>query len=82
MSKSIENSNAEVYSGTMLNATMIKQMLIENNIYAFIMNEYAGIASPYPLGNLTPVQVIVNAADLQLAMAYIKDFKVNYQEGQ
>jgi len=81
MSKPIENSSAEVYSGTMLSATMIKQMLIENNVYAFILNEYAGIASPYPLGNLTPVQVIVNATDLQLAKDFINDFKDNYQEG-
>ena len=54
---------------------------IENNVYAFILNEYAGIASPYPLGNLTPVQVIVNATDLQLAKDFINDFKDNYQEG-
>jgi hypothetical protein len=80
-SKPGKQTSMEVFKGTSWTATMIKEMLVENGIQAFIQNEYGATASPYTFGILDSIKVIVSSENYDTALEYIKEFNENYSAG-
>lgn len=66
----------EVYAGELWQATMVKNILEDNNIQAFLENEYLGSIAPWRVeaGGLNPVKVIVSSLDIDMAIKLIAEF--------
>ena len=70
----MENQNeiklVEVYSGVLWQATMIQNLLKENQIEAFLENELLGTVAPWRVtsGGFNPVNVIVSNQNYELAI--------------
>jgi hypothetical protein len=71
-----EDKTAEAFSGELWKATMIKNILEDNNIQAFLNNELLGSVAPYLAdgGGMANIKVIVNAAQLDDALKLIDEF--------
>lgn len=68
----------EVFAGELWKSTMIKNMLEENSIQAFLENEYSGSIAPFQvtLGGVNPVNVVVSSEDYEKSLQLIKDFDI------
>jgi hypothetical protein len=83
MSLKVKQTNPiEVFAGEFWNASMIKDMLVDNGIPAFIFNEYEGTMAPFRVqaGGSNPIKVVVNSDDYDTAVQYIQEFNANSQE--
>ncbi len=71
-----EDKIAEVFSGELWKATMIKTMLDDNCIPAFLNNEYLGSVAPYIVdaGGMPDVKVIVESRQEEEALKLINQF--------
>jgi hypothetical protein len=71
-----EDKTAKAFSGELWKATMIKNILEDNNIQAFLNNELLGSVAPYlaDAGGMANIKVIVNAAQLDDALKLIDEF--------
>lgn len=66
----------EVFSGQLWQATMIQNILEDNQINVFLENELMGTVAPWRVsaGGFNPVKVIVSSADYDQAIKIIEDF--------
>ena len=66
-----------VFEGEHWKSTMIKNMLEENNIPAFLQDEYIGSIAPFQttLAGVNPVKVVVSSEFYEAAKALIQDFE-------
>lgn len=66
----------EVFAGELWKATMIKNVLEDNNIQAFLENSLMGVLEPWVVtpGGYQPVKVVVSNIDYDKAMQLIGEF--------
>lgn len=66
----------EVYAGELWKATMIKNVLEDNNIQAFLQNSLMGILEPWVVspGGAGAVKVVVSSTDYDKAMLLVQEF--------
>lgn len=71
-----ENNPIEVFSGDLWECGMVKSLLIDAGIEAFLNNENLGTVAPWisAPGGAGPISVIVAKRDYQEAMKIVKDF--------
>ena len=69
----------EVFAGPLWKSTIVKEMLIDNGIQAFILNEFEGTIAPFRVqaGGIDPIKVIVSSLDYDMALRVIKEFNEN-----
>lgn len=76
----MENENniksVNVFSGTLWQATMVQNILIDNDIKAFLENEQMGTVAPWRVssGGFNPVKVIVANLDHEASIKLIEEF--------
>lgn len=66
----------EVFSGELWKATMIKNVLEDNNIQVFLQNSLMGVIEPWVVspGGYAPVKVVVSSADYDKALALVEEY--------
>lgn len=80
MSSEIKKATpVEVFAGPLWKSTMVKEMLIDNWILAFILNEFEGTMAPFRVqaGGVDPIKVVVSSDDYNVALRLIKEFNEN-----
>lgn len=72
----------EVFAGTGWQAGMVKSLLEDEEIEAFLKDEVSGALSPWYVasGGAGSVKVFVSSADYDRAMAVVKEYEKNIQE--
>lgn len=74
----MENKNefVEIYAGKIWQSTMIKDLLVDNGIYAFIDNEHMSVIDPNltMTGFVVPIRVKVQKSDFAKAQELIEEF--------
>ena len=71
-----------VFSGSLIDADLLKVFLEENGITAFLQDQVIGTVSPWGIQN--NVKVVVSASDIEKAKPLIQQFlaeKKNNSEG-
>jgi hypothetical protein len=65
-----------IYSGSPINAELLKGILLEEGITAALQNELIGSIAPWQLsaGGFNPVDVVVFERDKEKALALIEEF--------
>lgn len=76
MSQQKDIKPVQVFEGQLWQASTIQQILEDNNIQAFLENEYMGSIAPWRIepGGLNPVKVIVSNEDYELSTKLIEEF--------
>ncbi len=76
MEKQDDIKLVEVFAGEHWQATMIQNVLNENQIQAFLENELMGTIAPWRIapGGFNPVKVIVANHDYELSLKLIEEF--------
>jgi hypothetical protein len=66
----------EVFSGDLWKATMIKNILDDNNIQVYLQNQLMGVIEPWVVspGGFQPVKVVVSSADYDKALALVEEY--------
>ena len=66
-----------IYSGSPINAELLRDILLEQGIAASLQNELIGTIAPWQLtaGGFNPVDVVVFERDKEKALALIEEFK-------
>lgn len=72
----------EVYAGSQWEASMVKSLLENANIEAFLKDELMGTLYPWYTspGGANPVKVFVSSQDLDKAMQVVKEYEKNRKE--
>jgi len=71
-----QTKSVRVFAGELWQATMIKNLLDENEIPAFLENELMGTIAPWRVsaGGMAPVVVIVEDVNEERALKLIEEF--------
>jgi len=66
----------EIYEGELWQATMLKNILEDNNIQAFLQDEFLGVIAPFIVqpGGSNAVKVFVSSENFSLAGKLVADF--------
>lgn len=66
----------EVFSGELWKATMIKNILDDHHIQAFLQNQLMGVIEPWVVspGGFEPVKVVVSSADYDKALSLVEEY--------
>lgn len=66
----------EVFSGELWKATMIKNVLEDNGIRAFLQNSLMGVIEPWVVtpGGFEPVKVVVSSIEYDKAIALVEEY--------
>ena len=74
-----ENSPVEVFAGTFWEAALVKSLLENAEIEAFLKDEIRGTMTPWHIspGGTNPVKVVVSSNDLEKAKQVVDDFETN-----
>lgn len=66
----------EVFAGELWQATMIQNILEDNEIQVFLENELMGTIAPWRVvaGGFNPVKVVVSSLDYEQAIKLIEEF--------
>lgn len=77
MRKSNEQGPVEVFAGTPWEASIVKSLLENAEIEAFIKDGTMGTLNPWHAspGGINPVKVFVSGLDLEMASAVIKQYQ-------
>ena len=69
----------EVFAGELWQATMIKNILEDNQIQTFLENELMGTIAPWRVaaGGFSPVKVIVSNLDFEQSLKLIEEFNTS-----
>lgn len=69
----------EVFAGTQWEAALVKSLLENAEIQAFLKDEIRGTTMPWQVtpGGINAVKVIVSSDDLELARQVVADFETN-----
>ena len=75
----IENDLIEVFTAELWKAEMIKNILEDNGIYAFIKNEYIGSIVPWYIsaGGGPSISVFISKEYYKKAITLIEEFESN-----
>lgn len=76
MEKQDDIMPVEAFAGELWQATMIQNILEDNQIQAFLENELMGTIAPWRVvaGGFNPVRVIVSSSDYKQATKLIEEF--------
>jgi hypothetical protein len=76
MEKQNDIKLVEVFAGELWQATMIQNVLEDNQIQVFLENELMGTIAPWRVvaGGFNPVKVIVSSSDCEQAIKLIEEF--------
>ena len=79
MDKQKDIKLVEVFAGELRQATMIQNILEDNQIQAFIENKLMGTLEPWVVsaGGFNPIKVIVSSLDQEHAIKLIEEFNNN-----
>ncbi len=79
MSGQTHNEPVEVFAGTAWHAGLIKSMLEDSEIEAFLVDEIIGTLNPWwtAPGGAGSVKVVVDLADLEKAKQIVLEFEEN-----
>jgi hypothetical protein len=66
----------EIFAGQLWEASMVKDILENNGIQAFLQNEYLGNIVPFQVaaGGMNPVKVVVSSLDYDAALLLVNEF--------
>jgi len=66
----------EVFAGELWKATMLKNVLEDNNIEVFLQNSLMGVIEPWVVspGGFEPVKVVVSSEDYEKALALVEEY--------
>lgn len=72
----------EVFSGTIWEAELLKSILADEEIAAYLGDENTGTLAPWytAAGGAGSVKVIVSSLDLERAMVVVEDFEKNRKD--
>ncbi|MFZ4523549.1 MAG: putative signal transducing protein [Bacteroidales bacterium] len=72
----------EIFSGTVWQAEMVKSILENVEIEAFLQNETIGSLAPWytASGGAGSVTVVVSSADYEKAKPFVEEFEQNIRE--
>ncbi len=72
----------EVFSGSWVDAEMLKTLLVDNGIKVYLYDEYMGAIAPWNAagGGAAPVRVVVSDSDYEKARAVVTRFETNREE--
>lgn len=79
MNSDKDNNPVEVFAGTIWQAEMVKSLLENACIEAFLMDEITGTMVPWytSAGGAGPVRVIVSSRDIEEARAVVDEYEKN-----
>lgn len=82
MNANNENEPVEIYAGTAWHAGLLKSLLENAEIEAFLVDEIIGTLSPWwtAPGGAGSVKVVVDPADVEKAMLIVTEFECNLME--
>jgi hypothetical protein len=74
----------EIYAGTTWQAGMVKSLLENAEIEAFLADEIIGTLNPWwtAPGGAGPVKVFISSLDIENAMVIVREFENNLKEDQ
>ena len=78
--KNMGNQNdiklVEVFAGELWQATMVQNLLEDNQIQGFLENKLMGTIEPWVVssGGFNPVKIIVSSADYEQSIKLIEEF--------
>ncbi len=74
----------EIFSGTIWEAGMLKSLLEDAEIEAFLKDEFTGTMAPWYTagGGAGAVKVIVSSSDYKQAEAIVDEFNKNIRQGE
>lgn len=77
-----ENNPVEVFAGTAVQATLVKSLLENAEIDAYLKDEFTGILYPWHTspGGVGAVKVIVSGADYEKARLVVDDYEKNLNQ--
>lgn len=78
-----ENIPVEVFAGTAVQATMVKSLLENAEIEAYLKDEFTGVLYPWHTspGGVGAVKVLVSSADHEKARIVVDEYEDNVKEG-
>lgn len=79
MKEKLGGDPVEVYAGTNIQAGMVKSLLENAGIFAFLKDEIIGTLNPWwsDPGGAGPVRVFVSELDLELALEVVRQYEEN-----
>ena len=71
----------EVFAGTAVQASMVKSLLENAEIEAYLKDEFTGVLYPWHTspGGVGAVKVFVSSVDLEKAMMVVEEYESNVQ---
>ena len=77
-----ENNPVEVFAGTAVQATLVKSLLENAEIDAYLKDEFTGVLYPWHTspGGVGAVKVIVSGADYEKARLVVDDYEKNLNQ--
>jgi hypothetical protein len=79
MTRSENNVPVEVFAGTAWEAALVKSLLENADIEAFLKDEIRGTTMPWQVspGGICAVKVVVSSENLTLAKQVVEEFEAN-----
>ncbi len=76
--------SVEVFAGTYWEAVLVKSLLENAEVEAFLKNEAHGTLASWQVtpGGVAPVRVIVSSIDAEKATQVVRDFENNRKEAE
>ena len=77
-----ENDLVEIFAGSSMEAEIVRSLLKDAEIAAFLKNEIMGTLAPWhtsPSG-VNPVKILVSSKDLDKALQFVKKYQENEKE--
>ena len=74
-----ENVPVEVFAGNAVQATIVKSLLENADIAAYLKDEFTGVIAPWHTdpGGVAAVKVLVSSLDLEKAQLVVDDYERN-----
>lgn len=82
MSTNKEQNVVEVYAGNLIEAGMVKSLLEDANIHAYLKDEIMGMLSPWWVtpGGTGSIGVLVSHQDADRARTIVEEYEKNIRE--
>ncbi len=82
MSRANELVPVEVFAGTQWEAALVKSLLENAEIEAFLKDEIRGTTMPWQVtpAGICAVKVVVSSADLEMARQVVEEFEANRKQ--
>lgn len=79
MGKAKENEIVEIFSGSIMDAEIVKSILEDSEIKAFLKDEFAGTLAPWQVssGGVGSVKVVISNLDYDKAKPIIEEYRKN-----